>query len=233
MIERPILFSGPLVVAILDGLKDVTRRLIPMQDPSRARLLSCVDGVAMFGDTIPDDPVPLRVQCRYGKPGDRLWIRESFFCNLKDHPPDDYPIIHYRADMSEHYTDGRTVSPRYGTSVHRGPWKPSIHMPRWASRILLEVVSVRVERLQDITAAEVRREGIELPVSTHDCPPGKGHPCVRVLDNPFEKRGPLSDWTEDDFWRCEFACTWEAINGKRSPWRRNDWVWRVEFRRLA
>jgi hypothetical protein len=127
-------------------------------------------------------------------------------------------------------TGGRVDYRADGEAPEAGWWKPSIHMPRWASRITLEVVSVRVERLQDITAEDVQAEGVQLPVSTDDAPKGKVWPLIRI-PNPYEKLP--KDWTEDDFWRCEFACTWEAINGKRSPWRRNDWVWRVEFRRIA
>jgi hypothetical protein len=148
MRERPILMSGPLVREILAGRKDVTRRPVKgFSDPDAAELLRFEGGVATFGHRIPDDPVPISIRCPYGVAGDRLWIRETF--NLDGMtPPGAPPPVTYRAD----WDDGDAIPTK---------WKPGIHMPRWACRLELDVLDVRVERLQDVTEQEARREGVE------------------------------------------------------------------------
>jgi len=147
--ERPILFSGRLVRAILDGRKTVTRRPVkpqPNLGPD-GEMVHLGDGAwaASDGDLWGQWPSP------YGVPGDRLWVRETWMprslgmgspaFNAAQRP-------RYRADDGEDRPEWR------------GLWRPSIFMPRWASRLTLEVVSVRVERLQDITRAEVAAEGL-------------------------------------------------------------------------
>ena len=147
MKERPILFSAPMVRAILEGRKTQTRRIVKLRDGSLAEdedipahgecgglAIPAPDYVMDFSKTFPQWQ---KMPCPYGKTGDRLWVRETW-C------PDFEPYtFKYRADGGE--------------SV--GRWHPSIHMPRWASRITLEVVSVRVERLQDISEADAEAEG--------------------------------------------------------------------------
>lgn len=126
-------------------------------------------------------------QCPYGKPGDRLWVRETW-------TPGTQGTVIYRAA----YSNGHEFK----------GWKPSIHMPRWASRITLEVVSVRVERLQDISEEDAWAEGIPKEF----CEPGKSCTCE---SNPVGK----------------YADLWESINGPGS-WDANPYVWVVEFRKL-
>ena len=230
--ERPILFSGEMVRAILDGRKTVTRRVIK---PNRRWADEIHMGEGRDGNWIvyngqddsiigPDNceyPVP----CPYGIPGDRLWVRETFAIEsnyqieFDDYDPpfkDGRPInwdgltnweqCHYRA------TD--PVPELCYSDEDLGPpckWKPSIHMPRWASRITLEVVSIRVERLQDISDKDAIAEGIQkADFGFVDCTE-KGN---RVFS---AKLG--------------FEKLWNSINGPGS-WDSNPWVWRVEFKRV-
>lgn len=199
--ERPILFSGPLVRAILDGRKTVTRRIV------RADLS------AFVGDE-DDDGVPLvphpktgclaRITPPYGTQGDRLWVRETWGPNETE----GWGWI-YRADWP-----AGTSAEIAGCIDKR--WHPAIHMPRRASRIALEVTSVRVERLQEIADNDIRAEGVVFDGkwwlgAEHDA---KGTP----------KLFPLA--------RQAWESRWDSINGDRASWDRNPWVWRIEFRRL-
>ena len=176
--EHPILFGDPMVRAILAGIKTQTRREIR-------------------GAHIPG------FRCPYGKPGDRLWVREAWRI-VGDSPEDtldmfDIDDVQYRADDDQSYID------RY---------RPSIHMPRRFSRITLEVTGVRVERLQDISEADAIAEGIE---RSGECN------WVDYLDYGH------NDFTSAR--RC-YRSLWEQINGTRS-WNANPLVWVVEFRRCS
>lgn len=135
MKERPILFSGPMVRAILEGRKTQTRRVVKPQPAHIAGI-----GTVLNIDTITGKA------CPYGKPGDRLWVRETWDGVRLDGGG---ALVSYRADGDKPVTDD-------------GRWHPSIHMPRWASRITLEVVSVRVERLQEISEEDAMAEGVAL-----------------------------------------------------------------------
>jgi hypothetical protein len=174
--ERPILFSGPMVRAILQGRKTQTRRIVKGQPA-----LWLNDSV--MGQFISTDD-HLISMCPYGKPGDRLWVRETH-CKYGGG-------FIYRAD----YGNLTPISDGVG-----GPWKPSIHMPRAASRITLEIVSVRAELLHEITESDAIAEGCQ---------------CAGVPAS-LTNRGA-------------FAKLWESINGPES-WAANPWVWVVEFRR--
>jgi hypothetical protein len=171
--ERPILFSGPMVRAILDGRKTQTRRIVKGQPA-----LWLNDSV--MGQFISTDD-HLISMCPYGKPGDRLWVRETFaVC----------------ADSSIFYRSDGGPSPWDGIK-----WKPSIHMPRAASRITLEIVSVRAELLHEITESDAIAEGCQCD----------GVPASLTNRGAFGK-------------------LWLSINGPGS-WDVNPWVWVVEFRR--
>lgn len=128
MKERPILFSGPMVRAILSGAKTQTRRVV-----KGVALEWLAEGFTPEFVASPDNYV-----CPYGQSCDRLWVRETFW------QPRDKSETLFKAD---------------GAILGCGKWKPSIHMPRWASRITLEIVSVRVERLNDISEQDARAEG--------------------------------------------------------------------------
>ncbi|TWI69016.1 hypothetical protein IP91_00081 [Pseudoduganella lurida] len=191
MTERGILFSAPMVRALLDGTKTQTRRVVkPHPRDDAFVLLDHGDGWWPYrsedGESANVDNMEYPFACPYGQPGDRLWVRETWGFN-PDHPG---IIAHvcYRADPG-HEHDGIT-------------WKPSIHMPRAASRILLEIVSVRVERLQDTSRGDAMDEGCPFPNMAQGADPRQ--------------------W---------YAELWENINGAGS-WAANPWVWALEFRRI-
>ena len=146
MRERPILFSAPMVRAILAGTKTQTRRVLrdgTWWTKEHGVIRMAPAGLACTGFA----PVP----CPYGSPGDRLWVRETWARNEDQ-------LSDTRMDTSLVYrADGETRAKDNGTDK---PWRPSIHMPRWASRITLEIAGVRVERLQDISTADCWAEGI-------------------------------------------------------------------------
>lgn len=205
MKERPILFSGPMVRAILSGQKTVTRRIVKPQFASAPT--DVVDGVPSWDSpTNYAGEVQMNTQrgkpCPYGKPGDRLWVREAWAqINVAQAPGESWVV--YRE------CDNRTD---YG-----GPWKPSIHMRRRDSRILLEITDVRVERLQDIREDQVLDEGI----GDHrfDC------------DRPVEPDGYPACSCGSIGYIDAFADLWNTING-RGAWDANPWVWVVEFKRI-
>lgn len=204
MKERPILFSGPMVNAILDGRKTMTRRIVKFDDAGRVRL-----GKRCWHR---DDPDAVR-GCQYGLPGDRLWVRETFSDDWK-------PDIAYRAD-------GGLDADRFDAGVR---WRPSIHMPRSASRITLEIADVRIERLQDISDDDAKAEGVSIPVS-HT---GRGLINVNKLLTGGEfTQAPKhwDDWTAVDIRRHAFASLWVDINGAGS-WAFNPIVWVVSFKRV-
>jgi hypothetical protein len=208
--ERPILFSAPVVRAILDGTKTMTRRVVKPQPISLA-------GSPVFVDkNHPTSPPCSFVNdvsylCPYGVPGDRLWVRESVSVHMGMMGE---VAVHYYADDAEivHPRGGSITAPGLHVDLSNGKEKyandkkrPSIHMPRWASRILLEVTAVRVERLRDIGEEDARAEGVT--------PSLVGPP-------------------ESEKHRFAFRDLWFSINGPDS-WNANPWVWVVEFKRIT
>lgn len=212
MKERPILFSAPMVRAILDGSKTQTRR------PVKKNLERIGDGDFYAFD---HKGINYRVNarhstvaawahllqfCPYGHPGDRLWVRETWqHENYPLGPYDNSCTVFYRADLMDdpHGPDGeKSPDGKYRT------WSPSIHMPRAASRILLEITAVRVERLQDISESDAIAEG----ANVH--PDHYGKPRDSIY-------GPVQAYRD----------LWESINGPGN-WDENPWVWVVEFRRI-
>jgi hypothetical protein len=219
MKERPILFSGTMVCAILEGRKTQTRRIIRPQPQHCVDFYNgghecCTDGYCVLcGDENGNfKPSP------FGEPGDRLWVREQWqaWTEFNHLPPSEIPTntgINYLTDSKVVWDSRR---------------RASMHMPRWASRILLEVTDIRVERLQEISAKDALAEGIRIPVSEN------GHPLLRItgpiMPDKFSAKHP-KDWTPDDYARFEYADLWESINGKGS-WEANPYVWVIEFRRI-
>ena len=180
IVEHPILFSAPMVRAILEGRKTQTRRVVKLPNGDWHLRSSSIDenGAVTFGDVAATafDQVLDRVAARYpyGVPGDRLWVKETFSEYSAVRHSDRLKDIVYRADIPEQeppfkMVDGQKVltSERIdwivGQRVKR--WKPSIFMPRWASRITLEIEDVRVQRLQEISEEDAISEGIEQIVS--------------------------------------------------------------------
>jgi len=191
--ERPILFRPELVRAILDGRKNQTRRVVRPQpaDGDRSSTRSCIGP----GDHLHICP---GIRCPYGFAGDRLWVRETWRVSPSgETSPYSPEHCHYRADADEPAADGC--------------WRPSIHMPRWACRLVLEVTGVRVERLQAIDEIGARDEGVE-PVAAGDGP------------GVITTAGNIS-------YRKAFAQGWDRINGPRGyGWDANPWVWVIAFR---
>lgn len=210
--ERPILFSGEMVRAILDGRKTMTRRVVKPQPTERDvyrgfRLawLDCNVEPERQRYGITSELIDVQtIACPCGGPGTKLWVRETW---AFEGPRDiDYPLrITYRANNSVVKIDPDSVQWEQLDNGKCG-WRPSIHMPRWASRITLEVTAVRCERLQEITLADCAEEG---------APPT--HPADGVWDS-----------TET------FHTLWQRINGKRPgcSWSDNPWVWAITFRRI-
>lgn len=214
MKERPILFSAPMVRALLDGSKTQTRRIIKGQAPEWATFTDeeYADGREFFmvcGEKEPSGlrPILAAAHCPYGHAGDRLWVRETF-SDIYGAGGDEArrkEEVMYRADGE---TDPYVIG---------GRWTPSIHMPRWASRILLEIVSVRVERLQAIGPDDAVEEGIERVRQDDD----------RVCYwRDYVTGGKVAVQVGS------YRSLWESINGSGS-WDANPWVWVVEFKRVA
>ena len=221
MKERPILFSAPMVRAILDGRKTVTRRIVkPVGNDDAFVLLDHGKGFWPYRSddgesSITADGNETPHSCPYGRSGDRLWVREAFHGYHWDKPR-----AVYRADGERQRV--RTQIESYEV----GHWTPSIHMPRWASRITLEIVSVRVERLQNISEEDAIAEGVyceNVIVSSYYA---NGHHEVGEC-RYFFHGGP-----DEGFESAVDAYTalWDSINGEGS-WEKNPWVWVIEFKR--
>lgn len=206
--ERGILFSAPMVRAVLAGTKTQTRRAMSLQ-PSEDTTVhverfhqTVIDrrgeeqpGPEIFGAWWHDGESGLR--CPYGQPGDRLWVREAWrtVAGADDIPPRNLMNVesftHYEADAAK--------------PLHVGKLRPSMFMPRWASRITLEITDVRVDRLQDISDEDLAAEGIQ-----------------ELIDAGVDHDGTPRD---------TYRTLWDALNGCGS-WAANPWVWAVSFRRV-
>lgn len=233
MKERPILFQGAMVRAILDYVKTQTRRLVKpgagiqrkwLSEAginSSPRLNTCFTDKGIFGARM-EHPGggPLGfVTCPYGQPGDRLWVRETVMDLTGT------GVEHRdKSGKRQRYAYGADSPPgSYGDQARKDyglKWTPSIHMPRAASRILLEIVSVRVERLQDISQDDARVEGIKSRVVRAGITPAP----VTVYG-----LGTDNDWCSSAV--DAYRELWESINGAGS-WDVNPWVWVVEFKRV-
>ena len=203
--ERPILFQGDMVRAILSGSKTQTRRIV------KGMALDWLQPGVFTPEFV---AAPENDMCPYGKPGDRLWVRETW---MPDAPRNgEWPDTEfYGCGMSplslipECYRHPWHVMHR---ATYEGcdlvGWKPSIHMPRWASRITLEITEVRVERLNSISEVDAIAEGVNVHPDHH----GKSRSSIY---SPVQAYRDL----------------WERINGSGS-WEANPWVWCVSFRRI-
>jgi len=209
---RPILFSAPMVRALLDGTKTQTRRAF---SEKTLKLFSAAVALGEVSDFLNEmqlgknDLGYVLDFCPYGKIGDRLWVRETW-SKAKSSLSNE---LFYRADGD--HQPGRQITLSY---VDReGRWRPSIHMPRYVSRITIEITGVRVERLQDISEEDAKAEGIQQykgPLR-----------WIRYIDAVTGEAAHNSA-------RDAFASLWEAINGAGS-WDSNPWLWCVSFKRVT
>lgn len=220
MKERPIIFSGPMVKAILDGSKTQTRRVVQLQPTSPATIFDVGGDLPVWAIWPSEDldeaghPKDHGIKCPYGRPGDRLWVREAFSLVPCSAGCEKYPDGFDPRVASVHQPNAPHEGVRYKATwdrCHSAPWRPSIHMPRWASRITLEVTGVRVERLKEISHEDSVAEGFgpHLQEKTRNAPNGKTW-------------GPLG-----------FSQLWDKINGASHPWESNPWVWVVTFRKAV
>jgi hypothetical protein len=183
-----------MVRAIIEGRKTVTRRIAkPVKHPDLGNIYA---PGALVLENEPNHVIERA--CPYGQPGDRLWVRETFavYGDKKMH------VIHYRADRPHH------------VGQKGMGYKPSIHMPRWACRIVLEISAVRVERLHDISEEEALAEGV------------RAEPC----DHVRQACSDIGCWGSTA--KGAFGHLWESINGA-GAWTANPWVWVVEFKRVT
>jgi hypothetical protein len=220
MKERPILFSAPMIRALLDGRKTQTRRIVKPQHASCDRIADQDEDQVLF---MSSQGTHCQARNPYGVPGDLLWVRENYrldvaYDNLKPSEVTGRAAVWYEA--------GGAVG--FGVS---GRMHPSIHMPRWASRITLAITEVRVERLQEITEADARAEGIVGDSVIINCHAAGGRhqevtayrywPSMQVSEHHEGHDNAIDAYQE----------LWEMINGAGS-WDANPWVWAVTFERI-
>lgn len=212
MKERPILFNTEMVRAVLDGRKTQTRRVVKPQHPVKEFMVCSPDdrdlcrvfpGEWAYGGNIGAGWCEERIRpCPYGQPGDRLWVRETHA--RYGHGVIGLHSVHYMADGPL-----PTIDERHDASLLRV--YPSIHMPRWASRITLEVTAVRVERVQDISYVDAVAEGIQ---------PRIVNGRLNLDARPMREVDSFRD-------------LWNSIYAKQGfGWGANPWVWVVEFERV-
>lgn len=200
--ERPIIFSGPMARAILDGRKSQTRRIVKPQPDAviDGEPYWHIGGYRASRYRVVTDPLRLGthnpLRCPYGVPGDRIWVREAYLVRGAGKIPV------YKADLSA--VDAAGFGAMYGG------WKRSMYMPRWASRIMLEIIKIRVERVQKISEADALAEGVSILPDAEI--------AARVA--------------EDTPARMEFWALWTSIHGPDS-WNANPWVWVLDFQRVA
>ncbi|HID3158911.1 TPA: hypothetical protein ACXGE2_002433 [Klebsiella pneumoniae] len=208
MKERGMIFNSEMVRAILDGRKTQTRRPIKWKQTRFTEIGEREDGSKWPWSEDAEHACDFWHPCPFGSVGDRIWVRETFsghflddaqIQDIKDGRDKATDLCEYRAD----YPDGYQAS---------DGWTPSIHMPRWASRILLEITDVRVERLNSISQEDAQAEGLELT---------GWRPTYSDPDSGGEVMTPYDN----------FAELWSSIYGDES-WQANPWVWVIEFKRV-
>lgn len=227
--ERPIIFSGPMIRAIIEGCKTQTRRamkskwfeLCEKYDHLRYNEFNYhkAEGGRYESGSGPFDPSNQdhqRHACSfnpYGQVGERLWVREAWRLE-NDTNPNGLTVSKYvTADSRDHWR----VAPKEFLQSYKGELRgrtnSPIHMPRWASRLTLEITDVRVQRLNSISGADAEAEGIPTHVAEYTF-----RKCYRDVNERESKRLEY------------FRDTWEKINGKNHPWEANPWVWAITFK---
>ena len=233
MKERPIIFSAPMVRALLEGRKSQTRRLVKPQP-------ECVDGATWRADGLSWAPcrdelsrgildqIGPAIRCPHGATGDRLWTKETWAPADRwadGFEREDPTCVRYRADGAAIRFEGDVPIPLDAYAWSEPPaWRSPIYMPRWASRITLEIVDVRVERLQSITDEDAMAEGISPGDGAwHDGPDGKYF---------ADKCGWYIDHVRHNAPSHAFRALWDSLHGKRAPWSSSPWVWVLTFKRV-
>lgn len=219
MTERGMIFNSEMVRAILDGRKTQARRIMAPQpaDDIERGIFPNPEAIGWKSSLRHKHGSTTAHFCPYGKPGDRIWVRETFQGPLFDYDlMDSYckdPTPFEKPEFCVYKADGVPAPEFYDADDElHCCWRPSIHMPRWASRILLEITDVRVERLNAISQEDAQAEGMELT---------GWRPTYSDPDSGGEV------WTPYD----NFAQLWESIYGEES-WKANGWVWVISFKRV-
>ncbi|AVN50240.1 TPA: hypothetical protein SMF67_003800 [Serratia marcescens] len=212
MKERPVIFNGEMVRAILDGRKTQTRRALNWKRQPYTEMAERDDGSLWPWAEDGERGGDIWFSCPFGEVGDRLWVRETWQGPLVDEEHlDDYlgNVEKFQTPQFCEYAADGGARPEFcdlDDNVRQG-WRPSIHMPRWASRILLEITAVRVERLNDISHDDAKAEG---------CCYGRGGGVPDFAVTPAD----------------HFPTLWASIYGEES-WRSNPWVWVIEFKQVS
>ncbi|MGO3014669.1 MAG: hypothetical protein ACTID4_15000 [Hafnia alvei] len=192
--ERGMIFNGPMVKAILSGQKTQTRRTMKVQPVLNGSFYEVYG--AGWSKGVKSVPVvnghSLSNNCPFGAVGDRIWVRETFAKGLSTKSTLAFRATHKPEDLEDGFWE--TIK-----------WTPSIHMPRWASRILLEITNVRVERLNDISEEDAQAQGVT--------------PSAHAITPP------------EAVYRVGFSELWRSIYGDEN-WEKNPWVWVIEFKRV-
>ncbi|WP_333620411.1 hypothetical protein [Pantoea septica] len=217
MRERPILLNGDMVRAVLNGSKTQTRRIIDWRRTRPTEIAERDDGSKWPWSEDCENGGDYWHDCPFGEVGDRLWVRETFRVHSR---ATDVATLVYKASERQSWTE---QTHRVPVSVCNKPaviekWTPSIHMPRWASRITLEITGVRVERLQDISQADAVAEGI------------KSGRCGNETSwrDAFYVPGDNQPYFNAE---TAYGDLWSSIYGEES-WQANPWVWVIEFKRV-
>lgn len=213
MTERGMIFNAEMVRAILDGRKTQTRRPIKWKQTRFTEIGEREDGSKWPWSEDAEHACDFWHPCPFGAVGDRIWVREAFRVHSR---ATDVATLVYKASERNSWTEQTHRVPVAVCNKPATPekWTPSLHMPRWASRILLEITDVRVERLNAISEEDARAEGI-IDGGCLNC--GEPEPCGCANPDP--------DATD------AFAYLWQSIYGQAS-WNANPWVWVIEFKRV-
>lgn len=209
MKERPILFSAPMVAAILENHKFQTRRVVKPQPEVSEQGNLCGEWLRRpLNGLILPKLQDIKIHCPYGQFGDHLWVRETFDLGSDMAGK---PILATEPGMGKLLAMHPEVPEGSDRWCLEWKKKPSIFMPRWASRITLEISGVRIERLQDISQEDAYAEGCS-DRDRPDLPYISGFGGARIVNT--------------------YAALWESINGEKYPWMQNPFVWVISFRRI-
>lgn len=232
MSEKPILFSNEMVQAILAGRKTQTRRVMKPQPEQLIDAPGWFVWKRFSGHTLAE----MVAECPYGKSGDLLWVREAWR-TYKSYDSHNATWIAEQCLAAGYKKPWAPIEYRDGGRVNwlrreeAGRWRSSRFMPRWASRLILHVTSVRVERLQDISEEDAEAEGVELDIWDQ----------ALVACDYSRKDRWFQSWSDDGYTdyvpmdeiaRASFRTLWNSINGKRHPWDSNPWVYTISFRKI-